>query len=65
MSSHVDICQFTFGLLTPSLPFASTILSQLIYTFGGSAFAGGNGSMMIEVVVRPFLSPWLPLYVGF
>lgn len=28
------------------------ILSQLVYSFGGSGFAGANGSMMIEVVVR-------------
>ncbi|TDL16311.1 sulfate anion transporter [Rickenella mellea] len=27
-----------------------TIISQLVYTFGGSGFAGANGSMMIEVV---------------
>ena len=28
-----------------------TIISQLVYSFGGSGFAGANGSMMIEVVV--------------
>ncbi|KAG1325361.1 hypothetical protein G6F62_008592 [Rhizopus arrhizus] len=33
--------------------FVSCIISQLVYSFGGSAFDGGNGSMMIEVV--PFL----------
>lgn len=32
--------------------FTSALISQLVYTFGGSAFEGGNGSMMIEVVVR-------------
>ena len=31
----------------------SAIVSQLVYSFGGSGFAGANGSMMIEVVVRP------------
>ena len=38
-----------------------TLIAQLVYTFGGSGFAGANGSMMIEVVVRrpfPFLSPF-------
>ena len=32
-------------------PSSSTIISQLVYSFGGSGFAGANGSMMIEVVV--------------
>lgn len=32
-----------------SLFFASTIISQLVYAMGGSAFYGANGSMMIEV----------------
>jgi cellulose synthase/poly-beta-1,6-N-acetylglucosamine synthase-like glycosyltransferase len=27
------------------------VVSQLVYTLGGSGFAGANGSMMIEVVV--------------
>ncbi|KAI8815325.1 sulfate transporter family-domain-containing protein [Cladochytrium replicatum] len=31
----------------------STIISQLVYTLGGSKFLGANGSMMIEVM--PFL----------
>lgn len=30
----------------------STVIAQLVYTLGGSNFAGANGSMMIEVVVR-------------
>jgi hypothetical protein len=30
------------------------IISQLVYSAGGSGFKGGNGSMMIEVVVRAF-----------
>lgn len=29
----------------------SAIISQLVYSAGGSGFAGANGSMMIEVVV--------------
>lgn len=33
--------------------FVSTILSQIVYTFGGSKFKGGNGSCMIEII--PFL----------
>ncbi|KAF9431534.1 hypothetical protein BGZ76_000190 [Entomortierella beljakovae] len=36
-----------------SMFFVSCIVSQLVYSLGGSAFKGGNGSMMIEVV--PFL----------
>jgi hypothetical protein len=32
--------------------FGSTVVAQLVYTLGGSGFAGANGSMMIEVVVR-------------
>jgi len=34
-----------------SLFFVTAIIAQLVYTFGGSGFAGANGSMMIEVVV--------------
>jgi hypothetical protein len=29
-----------------------TIVSQVVYSIGASGFAGANGSMMIEVVVR-------------
>ncbi|KAF9930586.1 hypothetical protein BGZ65_005248 [Modicella reniformis] len=36
-----------------SMFFLSCVVSQLVYSLGGSAFKGGNGSMMIEVV--PFL----------
>ncbi|KAI8918399.1 sulfate transporter family-domain-containing protein, partial [Powellomyces hirtus] len=36
-----------------SMFLASTVISQLIYTLGGSAFTGAVGSMMIEVM--PFL----------
>jgi SulP family sulfate permease len=36
-----------------SMFLVSTILSQIVYTFGGSAFKGAIGSMMIEVM--PFL----------
>ncbi|KAF7290582.1 Sulfate transporter family protein [Mycena indigotica] len=34
-----------------SMFFVSCVVAQLTYTFGGSTFAGANGSMMIEVVV--------------
>lgn len=40
------------GGMGVSMFFVSTIAAQLVYTFGGSGFAGANGSMMIEVVVR-------------
>lgn len=33
-----------------SMFFISALISQLVYTFGGSGFKGANGSMMIEVV---------------
>ncbi|KDQ07140.1 hypothetical protein BOTBODRAFT_180967 [Botryobasidium botryosum FD-172 SS1] len=39
-----------FGGLGVSMFFVSTIISQLVYSFGGSYFGGGNGSMMIEVI---------------
>ncbi len=32
-----------------------TVISQLVYSVGGSGFAGANGSMMIEVVVSACL----------
>ncbi|KAJ7764856.1 sulfate transporter family-domain-containing protein [Mycena metata] len=38
------------GPMGVSLFFVSCVVSQLTYTFGGSGFAGANGSMMIEVV---------------
>ncbi|CCL98492.1 uncharacterized protein FIBRA_00490 [Fibroporia radiculosa] len=38
------------GGIGVSMFFASTIVSQLVYSAGGSGFAGANGSMMIEVV---------------
>ncbi|KAF9652510.1 hypothetical protein BDM02DRAFT_3089083 [Thelephora ganbajun] len=38
------------GGLGVSMFFVSTIIAQLVYSFGGSNFAGANGSMMIEVV---------------
>ena len=34
-----------------SMFFITAVVSQLVYTLGGSSFKGGNGSMMIEVVV--------------
>ncbi|KAF9483649.1 hypothetical protein BDN70DRAFT_276355 [Pholiota conissans] len=42
------------GPMGVSMFFVSAIVSQLVYTFGGSGFAGANGSMMIEVVVSTF-----------
>lgn len=33
-----------------SMFFVTTIIAQLVYSLGGSTFAGANGSMMIEVV---------------
>ncbi|KAH9475182.1 hypothetical protein JR316_0012293 [Psilocybe cubensis] len=38
------------GPMGVSMFFVSAVVSQLVYTFGGSGFAGANGSMMIEVV---------------
>ncbi|KAF8756645.1 Sulfate anion transporter [Rhizoctonia solani] len=39
-----------FGGLGVSMLFVTTFIAQMVYTFGGSAFDGANGSMMIEVV---------------
>ncbi|KAF7986880.1 hypothetical protein HWV62_12628 [Athelia sp. TMB] len=39
------------GGMGVSMFFVSAFIAQLCYTFGGSGFAGANGSMMIEVVV--------------
>ncbi|KAL5514025.1 hypothetical protein ACEPAG_2786 [Sanghuangporus baumii] len=44
-----DVFQ-NFGGIGVSMFFVTTIVSQLVYSFGGSNFAGANGSMMIEVV---------------
>jgi hypothetical protein len=33
------------------ITYQRTIIAQLVYSIGGSGFAGANGSMMIEVVV--------------
>jgi SulP family sulfate permease len=38
------------GGMGVSLFFVSAVIAQLVYTLGGSGFAGANGSMMIEVV---------------
>ncbi|EAU83619.2 vacuole protein [Coprinopsis cinerea okayama7 len=38
------------GPMGVSMFFVSAVVAQLVYTLGGSGFAGGNGSMMIEVV---------------
>ncbi|PWN52895.1 hypothetical protein IE53DRAFT_360421 [Violaceomyces palustris] len=40
----------SFGGDGVSMFFVTCIMSQLVYTLGGSVFKGGNGSMMIEVV---------------
>ncbi|KAK7036773.1 hypothetical protein VNI00_011439 [Paramarasmius palmivorus] len=40
----------SLGPMGVSMFFVSAIVSQLVYTLGGSGFAGANGSMMIEVV---------------
>ncbi|KAF9093122.1 hypothetical protein BGX23_003635 [Mortierella sp. AD031] len=45
-----------------SMFFVSCVVSQLVYSLGGSAFKGGNGSMMIEVV--PFLHLMAETVVG-
>ena len=42
----------SFGGIGVSMFFVSTIVAQLVYSFGASAFPSANGSMMIEVVVR-------------
>ena len=39
-----------FGGDGVSMFFVTCVLSQLVYTLGGSIFKGGNGSMMIETV---------------
>ncbi|WWD17472.1 hypothetical protein CI109_101913 [Kwoniella shandongensis] len=39
-----------FGSLGVSMFFVSCIVSQLVFSLGGSIFPGGNGSMMIEAV---------------
>jgi hypothetical protein len=44
------------GPMGVSMFFVTAIVSQLVYTLGGSGFAGANGSMMIEVVVSLFQS---------
>lgn len=40
-----------FGGIGVSMFFVSCVISQVVYSGGGSIFKGGNGSMMIEVVV--------------
>jgi len=42
------------GPMGVSMFFVTTVIAQLVYTFGGSGFTGANGSMMIEVVVSRF-----------
>ncbi|KAG6841586.1 hypothetical protein C0991_009342 [Blastosporella zonata] len=53
------------GPMGVSMFFLSATLAQTVYTFGGSGFAGANGSMMIEVV--PFfhiLANEIALHIG-
>lgn len=40
-----------FGGIGVSMFFVSCVVSQVVYSGGGSIFKAGNGSMMIEVVV--------------
>ncbi|KAG6333879.1 hypothetical protein ID866_5208 [Astraeus odoratus] len=40
----------SLGGMGVSIFFVSTLVAQLVFTCGGSNFAGANGSMMIEVV---------------
>lgn len=40
----------SLGGMGVSMFFVSTVIAQLVFTLGGSNFAGANGSMMIEVV---------------
>jgi SulP family sulfate permease len=42
------------GPVGVSMFFVSAIIAQVVYSAGGSGFLGGNGSMMIEVVVSVF-----------
>ncbi|KAF8337345.1 uncharacterized protein EI90DRAFT_2910517 [Cantharellus anzutake] len=39
-----------FGSLGVSMFFLSTVISQLVYSLGGSSFPGAAGSMIIEVI---------------
>jgi hypothetical protein len=50
----------SFLILAPGSPHRRTIIAQLVFTSGGSGFAGGIGRMMIEIVVRLLQSPPLP-----
>ncbi|KAI1309710.1 hypothetical protein EDD11_004052 [Mortierella claussenii] len=73
---HNDLLSFTGMIIFPlnispfqalgpdgiSMFFVSCVVSQLVYSLGGSAFKGGNGSMMIEVV--PFLHLMAETVVG-
>ncbi|KAM0793249.1 hypothetical protein ACM66B_000711 [Microbotryomycetes sp. NB124-2] len=51
-----------FGGVGVSMFFATCVISQIVYTGGGSIFKGGNGSMMIEVV--PFFHSIAGIIVG-
>lgn len=52
-----------FGGDGVSMFFVTCIISQLVYTLGGSIFKGGNGSMMIEVV--PFYHILVKIIIDF
>ena len=43
---------FSWIFSDPPYPVDRTVIAQLVFTFGGSGFAGGIGRMMIEIVVR-------------
>src|SRR5258706_10155455 len=59
-SSLREYCPpFSLGLSDPC-PLDRTVIAQLVFTFGGSGFAGGIGRMMIEIVVRLLRSHPLP-----
>ncbi|KAK4054905.1 hypothetical protein OIV83_000829 [Microbotryomycetes sp. JL201] len=51
-----------FGGIGVSMFFVTCVVSQIVYTGGGSIFKGGNGSMMIEVV--PFFHSIAGIIVG-
>lgn len=54
MGVSMFFVSYVFYLLKLTFAFddlCSTFISQLVYSAGGSGFAGANGSMMIEVVV--------------
>ncbi|KAG6902693.1 hypothetical protein C0995_012833 [Termitomyces sp. Mi166 len=56
---YLDVLSFRIDANVPAA--CSSIIAQLVYTFGGSKFAGATGAMMIEIVVCSLpLSPPTP-----